>query len=133
VLHREGAHLVVGILGEQLALDDVRVLEDLRGVVDRADGDLGLLEESHVLGLGAPGDECADDRVELGGVLDAPALVAVARIVNEVGATDRAEGALGHFLRRRRKRDKACRPCSGRRCAAPYWSSGCRCGASPCR
>ena len=54
VVHREGAHLGVGIVGEQLALDDVRILEDLRDVVDRADGDLGLLEERDVLGLRAP-------------------------------------------------------------------------------
>jgi hypothetical protein len=30
VVHGKGAHLVVGIVGEDLALDEVRVLEDLR-------------------------------------------------------------------------------------------------------
>ena len=53
VVHRESAHLGIGIVGEELALDHVRILEDLRDVVDRPDRDLGLLEEGHVLRLGA--------------------------------------------------------------------------------
>src|SRR5256886_6295521 len=44
---------------------------DLRDVVDRADGDLGLLEEGDVLGLAPARDEFADDRVELLVVLHA--------------------------------------------------------------
>ena len=52
-MHRERAHVGVGIVGDELALDDVRVLEDLRDVVDRPDRDLGLLEERDVLGLRA--------------------------------------------------------------------------------
>ena len=70
VVHRHEAHLVVGIVGEQLALDDVRVDDDLRNVVDRTGGHLRLVEDRHGLGLGVLGDERADDGVELGGVAD---------------------------------------------------------------
>ena len=61
----------------QLALDHVRILDDLRDVVDRPDRHLGLLEERDVLGLRALGDERADDRVELVGVLHAVGVGAV--------------------------------------------------------
>ena len=81
----------------------VRVLDDLRDVVDRPDRDLGLLEEGDVLGLRARGDERADDRVQLVGVLHALGVGAVARIVDQVGPADRAEQALGHLLRRGRE------------------------------
>jgi hypothetical protein len=64
------AHLLVGIVGEQLALDDVGIDDDLRDVVDRPGRDLCLVEDRHGLGLGVLGDERADDGVELGRVAD---------------------------------------------------------------
>src|SRR2546429_285454 len=45
MVHRIRAHVDVGIVGYDLALDEVRILEDLRDVVDRPDGDFRLLEE----------------------------------------------------------------------------------------
>src|SRR5687767_1402080 len=105
VVHRKRAHLGVRIVGQQLALDDVRVLEDLRNVVDRADGDLGLFEESDVVRLAAPGNEGADDGIQLLGVLHPVYVGPVARIVDEIRAADGAERALGHFLRGGREPD----------------------------
>src|SRR5216684_4699945 len=49
VVHGKLAHVRVGIIGDQLALDHVRVLENLRDVVDRPDGHLGLFEVGDVL------------------------------------------------------------------------------------
>ena len=85
VVHRKRIHVGIGIVGDQLALDHVRVLEDLRDVVDRADRDLGRLEERHVLRLGALGDERADDRVELLGVPHPVRVGAETRVVDESG------------------------------------------------
>jgi hypothetical protein len=44
-------------------------------------------------------DEGADDRVELGGVLHALGVGAIARIVDQLRAADGAQRALGHLLR----------------------------------
>ena len=51
------------------------------------------------------GDEGADDRVELLGVLHAERVGSVARVLDEVSAADRTEDALGHLLRRRGEAD----------------------------
>ena len=64
-MRRQLAHLVVGDFDQRLALEHVVVLHDLGDVVDRADGDAGLVEEVQVLRQIALGDEAADDRVEL--------------------------------------------------------------------
>jgi len=69
VMHRELFHVSVGIVGDELALDHMRVLDDLRDIVDRADCDFGFFKELDVLGLRALCDERADDRIELLGVL----------------------------------------------------------------
>src|SRR5207247_943400 len=71
VVHGKGSHVGVGIIGDELALGHVRILEDLRDVVDRPDGDFEFFEEPDVLGLRALRDESADDGVQLVGVAQA--------------------------------------------------------------
>ena len=83
----------------------MRILDDLGGVVDRPDGDLGGLEEGDVLGLRPLRNEGADDGVERGSVLDAVGIAAEARIVDQVGPADGAEQPLGHLLDRGREPD----------------------------
>ena len=103
MMHGKGLHVGVGIVGEQLALDDVRILDDLRDVVDRADGDFGLFEERHVFRLRAPRDEGADDRIQLLGMFDALGVDAEFRVLGQFWPADRTEHALGHLLRRGRQ------------------------------
>ena len=71
VMHRDLAHVVVRVIRDELAFDDVRISHDLRRVIDRTDGDFGRLEERNVLGLRPLGDEAADDAVQLDCVLQA--------------------------------------------------------------
>src|SRR5258708_13337568 len=76
------------------------ILDDLGYVVDRADSDLGLLEEYDVLRLRVLADEGADDGVEFLRVLHPAGIGAETRVLNEVGAANGAKEALGHALGR---------------------------------
>ena len=81
-MHGKFAHVGIRIVGEKFTFDDVRVLNDLRNIVDRPDGDFGLLEKRDVLRLRALGDERTDDGVELSGVLHALSVGLVPRVVD---------------------------------------------------
>ena len=61
------------------------------------DRHLGGLEEGDVLGLRAPGDEPADDGVELGAVAHALGVGAEARVVDQLRSADGAEQPLAIF------------------------------------
>lgn len=65
MVHRKKTHLGVRIVGQQLAFADMGIGHDLRRVLDRPDGDLGLLEEGDVFLLRAD----PDDAVQLIGML----------------------------------------------------------------
>src|SRR6185503_15942024 len=104
-MHWKLPHVGVRVVREQLALEDVRVLDNLRHVVDRADGDLRLLEKRDVLRLRACGDEGPDDGIELRSALYALRVGLVARVAHQVLAPDGAKRAFGHFLRRGRQAD----------------------------
>ena len=58
----------------------MRVLHELRDVVDRAHGDFVFVEERHVFSLCHFDNEVANDGVEFGGVLDALGIGFVARV-----------------------------------------------------
>ena len=105
MVHRQRAHVLVGIVGDQLALEDMTVGDDLRRVVDRADSDLGSLEERDVLGLAAGCHEGADDGVERVGIRHAVGIGAETRIADQLLLPDRPQHALGHLLRRGRQTD----------------------------
>src|SRR6478752_1044520 len=104
-MHRKAPHGRVRIVGDQLALEHVRVLDDLRNIIDGAYGDLLRLKETHVFGLGAITDKGADDGVELRPVLYALRIGPVSRIGDQIGTADRAKQPLSHFLGRRREAD----------------------------
>jgi hypothetical protein len=103
MMHRKIAHVRVRIIGDELALDHVRIVHDLRHIVYRTDGNLRLFEEPHVLCLRALRDERPDDRVELRRMANPIRIRAIAWIVDEIRTSDRTEYALGHLLRRRGK------------------------------
>ena len=99
-MHRKRFHVGVGIVGEQLACDEMRVFENLPDIVDRADGHFGLFKKRDILFLRALRDEGADHGVEFFGVFHALGIGGVARVGDEFGMADGMEQALGHFLRR---------------------------------
>ena len=75
MVHRESAHVRIGIVCDDLTLDEMRILKDLRSVVDRTDRDLRRLEEGDVLRLRPLGDEGTDDRINASAFLTRLALV----------------------------------------------------------
>ena len=103
MMHRQAAHIRIGILGDQLPLKHVRILNDLRNIVDRADGHFPLFEEPDVVGLGALADKTTNDRIELLTMRYPQRVGAIARVVNEFATADRSEQPLSHFLGRRRQ------------------------------
>src|SRR5690606_26944100 len=70
-VHRDRAHLLIRRLDQDAALLDVRILHQLRDVVDRRRGDTLFLEEGDVLGQRALPDPAADDAVHHVAALDA--------------------------------------------------------------
>jgi hypothetical protein len=112
---RKEARVGVRVVLDEAAGAEVWVVQDLSDVVDRADSNLGGLEEVDVLLLGSRRDEVADDGVERLDVYETFLVAAKARVVRKLGTRP------------------TCRPSSGRRCAAPCWPADCRRVASACR
>ena len=63
-MHRERSHVLVGIIGEQAARLHMAVVHQPHDIVDRANGDLGFLEERHIVVHGPGADEIADDAIK---------------------------------------------------------------------
>jgi hypothetical protein len=99
-MHRQSPHLGVRQVDDDLAGGHMRVGHELVDVVDRRGGDLGALEDFHVLGQGARADEGDDRRLAGFGVPDPVAVGAKARVGDHVFAADRPEEPLGHCLDR---------------------------------
>ncbi len=107
MVHRHAAHLGIGQFGHDLARLHMRVGDELVDVVDRRGGDLGLLEHGEILGKRARLDEFGDRPLRLVDVLHAVGVGAKARVVDHVGAADRAVEPLRHALDRGRDGDEA--------------------------
>src|ERR1700676_2452396 len=86
--HGQVAHFRIGVVGQQLALDHVRIFEDLRYVVHRSDGDLSRLEKRNIFGLSPLNDEGAKLGIKLRGMSYAIRVRAETRIFQEVGPPD---------------------------------------------
>ena len=91
---------IIGEVDEDVAGDHMRIGHELVDVVDRRGGDLGALEDFHVLGQCARADEGDDRRFAGFGVPDPVAVGAKPRVGDHVFAADRAEQSLGHRLDR---------------------------------
>ena len=102
-MRRQLAHLLVRHLDQRFALQHVVVLHDLGDVVDRADGDAGLVEELQVGREIALGDEAADDGVELQAVANTLDVGGELGILHQLGPADLDQHALGHALGRGRQ------------------------------
>ena len=102
-MRRQLAHLLVRHLDQRFALQHVVVLHDLGDVVDRADGDTGLVEELQVRREIALGDEAADDGIELQAVANTLDVGGELGILHELGPADLDQHALGHALGRGRQ------------------------------
>ena len=106
-VHRDAAHLVVRQFGHDLARPHMRVGDELVDLVDRRGGHFRGLEHRKPFGQGARLDEVRDHAVAFVDVAHAIRVGAEARIVDHVGAADRAEQPLRHGLDRGRDRDEA--------------------------
>jgi len=125
---RDLAHVGIVDLDQRFALQHIVVLDDLRDVVDRADGNAGLVEVTQVLVEIAGGDELADDPVEFDPVAHALDVGREARIVRQLRPADLDQHAHRHALCRGREADPAsvlrlvdvARGCIGRAAAGAH-------------
>ena len=97
-MHGQSACFCVGVIGHYFALDEMRVLEDLRDIIDWPDGHAGLFKKGNVRGLRVPADIFAEDGVEFLRVLHPARVGAEARIFVQLGASDGAKDAFRHAL-----------------------------------
>ena len=90
-MHRQIVHLRIGIIGQELALDYVRIFDNLRYVIDRSYGDLRLFEKRDIFVLIPLNDEGAQYRIKLFSMGNAIRVRAETRILQDVGPADDIE------------------------------------------
>ena len=106
VVHQHRSGFFVGCLDQNAAAMHMRVSDQLIDFIDGVGGDLGGLENRHVLGQRASSDEPADRRVAFVDVAHPIGVGAKLRVLDHFGFADGAKHPLGHRLDRARDGDE---------------------------